>query len=340
MASGRRRFPTPAFDHGAIALAGPRAAAGEALVHERRVRARAADLHDLGAARPLPRRARPRRLGDEPPARARAPPAARADRRAARSRPGRRAAGGRVPLPQPDARGDRPVRRAAAARRRGSPATGRVTLRAVVWYTVWFLVILKIPVLYLAWVIWWAVKDPPDGFADSAGDAGRTGGADSAAAAARRSQPHRGPDRKPARRSARTAPARTRRCARWPPTRAATGRARRPPTPSPGSSPRSRSRPGVLAIVWYPGRVGPAAMLVVPDRRRARAGRSGASSGFRLPLWSPSAGSSAWSSRSSSSGRFFRGFVTPRLGRGIPLKGGCPGVDRSESYGVLGGVAR
>jgi hypothetical protein len=31
----------------------------------------------------------------------------------------------------------------------------------MVWTTVWFLLILKIPVAYLAWVIWWAVKDPP-----------------------------------------------------------------------------------------------------------------------------------------------------------------------------------
>jgi hypothetical protein len=77
----------------------------------------------------------------------------------------------------------------------------------VVWYTVWFLVILKIPVLYLAWVIWWAVKDPPDGFADSSGDAGSDGG--SGLPPHRPGmQPHRGPDRKPGRRSARTAPAR------------------------------------------------------------------------------------------------------------------------------------
>ena len=56
---------------------GPRAAPGEALVHEHRLRARAGELHDLRAARPLPRGARPRRLGDEPPARARAPAPAR-----------------------------------------------------------------------------------------------------------------------------------------------------------------------------------------------------------------------------------------------------------------------
>jgi hypothetical protein len=31
----------------------------------------------------------------------------------------------------------------------------------VLWFTLWFLVILKLPALYLAWLIWWAVKDPP-----------------------------------------------------------------------------------------------------------------------------------------------------------------------------------
>jgi hypothetical protein len=32
----------------------------------------------------------------------------------------------------------------------------------VLWFTLWFMVIVKIPILYLAYVIWWAVKDPPD----------------------------------------------------------------------------------------------------------------------------------------------------------------------------------
>ena len=32
----------------------------------------------------------------------------------------------------------------------------------MLWFTLWFLVILKIPAIYLAWVIWYAVKDPPD----------------------------------------------------------------------------------------------------------------------------------------------------------------------------------
>jgi hypothetical protein len=79
----------------------------------------------------------------------------------------------------------------------------------VVWYTLWFLVILKIPVIYLAWVIWWAVKDPPDGPGDaSAEEEGPEGGG---GLSPRRpsSRPHRGPDRRPARRPARTAPVRT-----------------------------------------------------------------------------------------------------------------------------------
>jgi hypothetical protein len=32
----------------------------------------------------------------------------------------------------------------------------------MLWITIWFMVILKIPLLYMCWVIWWAVKDPPE----------------------------------------------------------------------------------------------------------------------------------------------------------------------------------
>ena len=35
----------------------------------------------------------------------------------------------------------------------------------MLWFTIWFMVILKIPALYLAYVIWWAVKDPPESHA-------------------------------------------------------------------------------------------------------------------------------------------------------------------------------
>jgi len=40
----------------------------------------------------------------------------------------------------------------------------------VVWLFVWFMVILKLPILYLAYVLWWAIKDPPDPAGES-GDA-------------------------------------------------------------------------------------------------------------------------------------------------------------------------
>ncbi len=69
-----------------------RPAARQALLHEHRLRARPGLVHDLGAARPLPRRARPRCLGHEPPARPAAAPPARADRDAPRPGPDRRAA--------------------------------------------------------------------------------------------------------------------------------------------------------------------------------------------------------------------------------------------------------
>ena len=94
----------------------PRAAAGEALVHERRVRARARRVHDLRAARPLPRRARARRVGDEPPAGSAAAAPARADRQPQRARPGRRAPGGAVRLREPRAGDHRSVRGPATAR--------------------------------------------------------------------------------------------------------------------------------------------------------------------------------------------------------------------------------
>jgi hypothetical protein len=40
----------------------------------------------------------------------------------------------------------------------------------VVWLTIWFTLILKIPALYLCYVIWWAVKDPPGADAGTVGD--------------------------------------------------------------------------------------------------------------------------------------------------------------------------
>ena len=72
---------------------GPRAAAGQALVHQRRVRPRAADLHDRGTAGHLRRRPRVRGHRHEPAAGAAAPRASWSPR-ARWPRPGR-AAGGR-----------------------------------------------------------------------------------------------------------------------------------------------------------------------------------------------------------------------------------------------------
>jgi hypothetical protein len=45
----------------------------------------------------------------------------------------------------------------------------------MLWFTIFFMVILKIPAIYLACVIWWAVKDPPAPETGSAGS-GHGGG--------------------------------------------------------------------------------------------------------------------------------------------------------------------
>ena len=75
------------------------------------------------------------------------------------------------------------------------------------WTAVWFLVVLKLPVLYLAWVIWWAVKDPPGsdlelGGARELGDDGSGGGWLRGRRRSRlrpRTGPHGGPVRRPLR---------------------------------------------------------------------------------------------------------------------------------------------
>jgi hypothetical protein len=81
-----------------------------------------------------------------------------------------------------------------------------------VWYALWFLVILKIPVLYLMWVIWWAVKDPPDGqTGELAEGGGEDGGLGHPPDGRRRpsNRSHRGPDRRPAPRPVRPRTARS-----------------------------------------------------------------------------------------------------------------------------------
>jgi hypothetical protein len=39
---------------------------------------------------------------------------------------------------------------------------GYTSIAPMLWFSIWFLVILKIPIAYLGYIIWWAVKDPPD----------------------------------------------------------------------------------------------------------------------------------------------------------------------------------
>src|SRR4051794_12794414 len=93
----------------------PRAPARKALVHEPGLRAGSPHVHDLGAARPLHRRARPRGLGHEPPARARPPRAARGHGRAAPARAERGTSGHGLPLPLGGACDYRSVRGAPTA---------------------------------------------------------------------------------------------------------------------------------------------------------------------------------------------------------------------------------
>ena len=32
----------------------------------------------------------------------------------------------------------------------------------MLWFTLWAMVILKIPILYVCYIMWWAIKDAPD----------------------------------------------------------------------------------------------------------------------------------------------------------------------------------
>ena len=82
----------------------------------------------------------------------------------------------------------------------------------MVWFTLWFMVILKIPILYLLYVIWWAVKDPPDAYAGPGADVAGGGGPRWRPSGARgRFGPRgRGPHGKAERRAARDRVARAR----------------------------------------------------------------------------------------------------------------------------------
>lgn len=41
------------------------------------------------------------------------------------------------------------------------PAVVTLTVQPMLWFTLVFLVLLKIPLVYLCYVVWWAVKDAP-----------------------------------------------------------------------------------------------------------------------------------------------------------------------------------
>ena len=100
---------------------------------------------------------------------------------------------------------------AAAASARGRSYRKRATLHFVsmLWFTIFFLVILKIPAAYLGYVIWWAVKDPPEPGTDPAYDRAFPGGEDGggpvwhpssgrrSAAPGRHPGPHGSPERRP-----------------------------------------------------------------------------------------------------------------------------------------------
>jgi hypothetical protein len=79
----------------------------------------------------------------------------------------------------------------------------------MLWLTIWFMVILKIPILYLAYVIWWAVKDPPEAFAGGAsdGELGQGPPGWRSDPRRRRRRPWDGPHGSPSRRHARGRPA-------------------------------------------------------------------------------------------------------------------------------------
>jgi hypothetical protein len=85
----------------------------------------------------------------------------------------------------------------------------------MLWLTIWFTVILKIPALYLAYVIWWSVKDPPAAAAGGTWESLGGGGTEPprrrrprAPVPGRRPGPHGTPDRRRRREPALAASAR------------------------------------------------------------------------------------------------------------------------------------
>jgi hypothetical protein len=83
----------------------------------------------------------------------------------------------------------------------------RYTQKRMLWFTIFFLVILKIPAAYLGYVIWWAVKDPPEPGTDPAYDRESPGGEDGGSPVwhpsgkrwvpGRHPGPHGSPERRP-----------------------------------------------------------------------------------------------------------------------------------------------
>jgi hypothetical protein len=67
----------------------------------------------------------------------------------------------------------------------------------VVWLFVWFMVILKLPILYLAYVLWWAIKDPPDPAAEGGEASAEDGGSPWRPQHRSGNGPHGRPDRRP-----------------------------------------------------------------------------------------------------------------------------------------------
>jgi hypothetical protein len=76
----------------------------------------------------------------------------------------------------------------------------------MLWFTIWFMVILKIPALYLCYVIWWAVKDPPVETSGGPSEESGGGGTPPGPSGPRLPVPRRrtGPHGKPVRRQDRT----------------------------------------------------------------------------------------------------------------------------------------
>jgi hypothetical protein len=75
----------------------------------------------------------------------------------------------------------------------------------MLWFTLWFAIALKVPALYLAYVIWWSVKDPPGAAPGNTqesvdgGDAGPGRHGPRPPARDRRRGPHGSPERRPRR---------------------------------------------------------------------------------------------------------------------------------------------